>query len=237
MPEINISDIDVLILCGGQGTRFREVREDIPKALAPIKGIPFIDFLLDDLTTQGFSRIILATGHLGDQLEKYVKERTDAEYIISNEPKPLGTAGAIKYAENKFRSDHVLVLNGDSRIIFDFHSLFEFHKHQQADMSILLSSSTKGNDYGNVLLDVENRITTFSEKLVEKTFTYVNAGVYVINLSLLTSLQTDKKYSLEKDCLPSWIHTHQIFGMHTDNQVCDIGTPERYKVFSKVSLF
>ena len=117
-------ETDVLILCGGLGTRFREVREDIPKALAPIQRVPFIDLLLNDLIHQGFRRIILATGHLGDQLEKYVKERTDAEYIISNEPKPLGTAGAIKYAENKFRSDHVLVLNGDSRIIFDFHSIY-----------------------------------------------------------------------------------------------------------------
>jgi len=232
-----VQKTDVLILCGGLGTRFREVREDIPKALAPIQGVPFIDLLLNDLIAQGFFRFILATGHRGDQLEKYVNQRTDAEYIISNEPNPLGTAGAIKYAENRFRSDHVLVLNGDSRIIFDFHSLFEFHKHQQADISILLSSSTKGNDYGNVLLDGENRITTFSEKPAEKTFACVNAGVYVINRSILQCLQNEKEYSLEKDCLPSWIHTHQIFGMQTDNQVCDIGTPERYKVFSKVSLF
>ena len=212
MPEINISDIDVLILCGGQGTRFREVREDIPKALAPIKGIPFIDFLLDDLTTQGFSRIILATGHLGDQLEKYVKQRSDAEYIISNEPKPLGTAGAIKYAENRFRSDHVLVLNGDSRINFDFHSLFEFHKHQQADMSILLSSSTKGNDYGNVKINNENRITVFSEK-PKKSESYselslINAGVYCLNCSLLSDLESKVEYSIENDLIPFWLQYH-----------------------------
>ena len=236
MPE-KISDIDVLILCGGQGTRFREVREDIPKALAPIKGIPFIDLLLDDLTTQGFSRIILATGHRGDQVEKYLMQRTDAEYVFSNETKPLGTAGAIKYAENKFRSEHVLVLNGDSRIVFDFHSLFEFHKHKHANMSILLSSTTKGKDYGNVLLDRDNRITTFSEKPIDTTYAYVNAGIYVINLSMLKYLQQEKQYSLEKDCLPYWIQQKKIFGMLTENQVCDIGTPERYNIFCKLSLF
>ena len=103
-------------------------------------------------------------------------------------------------------------------------------------MSILLSSSSKGNDYGNVLLDGENRITTFLDKLVEKTFTCVNAGVYVINRSLLTSLQTDKQYSLEKDCLPSWIHAHRIFGMLTDKAVYDIGTPVRYLNFQTILL-
>jgi len=197
--------------------------------LAPIEGTPFIDLLFNDLIQQGFRRFILATGHLGSQLEYHVNNRTDAEYIISCEPIPLGTGGAIKFAENKIRSAHVLVLNGDSRIIFDFRSLFEFHKHQKADMSILLSSSTKGNDYGNVLLDGENRITTFSEKPVEKTFACVNAGVYVINRSLLNSLQPEVKYSLEKDCLPSWIHLRLIFGMLTDKPVYDIGSPERYR--------
>ena len=210
------------------GTRFREVREDIPKALAPIQGVPFIDLLLDDLVLQGFQRIVLATGHLSYQLEQHVKQRTDAEYIISNEPKPLGTAGAIKYAENKFRSDHVLVLNGDSRIIFDFHSLFEFHKHQQADISILLSSTTNGTNYGNVVLNEKNRVTSFLEKPTESTSDCVNAGIYVINRTLLNSLQLDKMCSLEKECFPYWIHSHRIFGILTDKAVCDIGTPEGY---------
>ena len=103
-------------------------------------------------------------------------------------------------------------------------------------MSILLSSTTKGTDYGNVVLSEENRITTFSEKPSENTSACVNAGVYVINRSLLNSLQPDKQYSLEKDCLPSWIHSHRIFGMLTDKEVCDIGTQERYKTYQTILL-
>jgi D-glycero-alpha-D-manno-heptose 1-phosphate guanylyltransferase len=49
---IKTEETDVLILCGGLGTRFRGVREDIPKALAPIQGVPFIDLLLNDLIVQ-----------------------------------------------------------------------------------------------------------------------------------------------------------------------------------------
>ena len=236
MPKINVGKSDVLILCGGLGTRFRKVRNDIPKVLAPIRGTPFIDLLLEDLTAQGFRRIILATGYLSDQLENYVKRRTDAEYIISNEPKPLGTGGAIKFAENNFYSDQILILNGDSRITFCFQTLFEFHGKHQAEMSILLSSVTKGIDYGNVVLNEKNRVTSFSEKPTVGTLTCVNAGVYVINRSLLTYLQPEVQYSLEKDCLPYWIHSHQIFGMLTDMAVCDIGTPERYKKYQKALL-
>ena len=44
MPKISVGETDVLILCGGLGTRFREVREDIPKALSPIQWTTFIRF-------------------------------------------------------------------------------------------------------------------------------------------------------------------------------------------------
>ena len=228
MSKKSLGGADVLILCGGLGTRFRKVRNDIPKSLAPIQGTPFIDLLFEDLTAQGFRRIILATGHLSDQLENFVKRRTDAEYIISNEPKPLGTGGAIKFAENNFYSDQILILNGDSRITFCFQTLFEFHGNHHAEMSILLSSVTKGIDYGNVVLNEKNRVTSFSEKPTASTSACVNAGVYVINRELLNSLQPDKQYSLEKDCLPSWIYANRIFGLLTDKVVFDIGTPERY---------
>ena len=233
MPKISVGETDVLILCGGLGTRFREVRKDIPKALAPIEGTPFIDLLLNDLIQQGFRRIILATGHLGSQLEYHVNQRTDAEYIISCEPIPLGTGGAIKFAEKHFRSKQILILNGDSRIIFYLPSLLEFHHNNHADMSILLSSATKGDDYGNVKINDENRITVFSEK-PKKSESYselslINAGVYCLNCSLLSDLEPKVEYSIEKDLIPSWLQSYSIIGFRTEQSVHDIGTPERYK--------
>jgi len=224
---------DVLILCGGMGTRFREVREDIPKALAPVQGVPFIDLLLNDFIHQGFRRIILASGHLGSQLEYHVKQRNDAEYIISCEPIPLGTGGAIKFAEKHFRSEQILILNGDSSIVFSLTSLLEFHYNNHADMTILLSSTSKGNDYGSVKTNDENRITIFSEK-PEKSESYtdlslINAGVYCLNCSLLSDLDSKVEYSIEKDLIPSWLQYHCILGLITEQPFHDIGTPERYK--------
>ena len=233
MAEIRTGNTDALILCGGLGTRFRVVREDIPKALAPAQGTPLIDLLLNDLIHHGFRRVILASGHLGSQLEYHVNQRTDAEYIISCEPIPLGTGGAIKFAEIHFRSKQILILNGDSRIIFYLPSLLEFHHNNHADMSILLSSATKGDDYGNVKKNDENRITVFSEKS-KKSESYselslINAGVYCLNCSLLSDLEPKIEYSIEKDWIPSWLQSHRIIGLRTEQSVHDIGTPKRYK--------
>jgi len=228
-----VQKTDVLILCGGMGTRFREVREDIPKAMAPVQGAPFIDLLLDDLIAQGFRRIILATGHLGDLLNQHVTQRADAEYVVSCEPKPLGTGGAIKFAGTHFHSDPVLVMNGDSKIECNFADLLISHKKNQADMTVLLSKVTGGSDYGNVEINNYDRIVNFIEKPVAVEASLVNAGVYLINKGLLKSLRKNQNYSLEEDWLQTWIHSHNIFGYITEAIFQDIGTPERYNSFCK----
>lgn len=225
------ADTDALILCGGLGTRFRSVSSDIPKALALIQDKPFVDLLLDTLLTQGFRRIVLATGYLGNQVANHIEQRNDAEYIISQEPVPLGTGGAIKHAESHLRSDLVLILNGDSYIDMSLHALLTFHHHHQADMTLTLSSVTLGKDYGNVLLSEDQQVTGFSEKSDEIKTNLINAGVYCLKRSLLSHMRSKKVFSLETDCIPYWVLSHKVFGMVVDREIYDIGTPERYKLF------
>ena len=109
----------------------------------------------------------------------------------------------------------------------------EFHHNNNADMSILLSSATKGEDYGNVKINDENRITVFSEKPKKSEsyseFSLINAGVYCLNCSLLSHLEPKVECSIEKDWIPSWLQSHRIIGLRTEQSVHDIGTPERYK--------
>ena len=234
MSEVRTGDTDVLILCGGLGKRFRKVRNDIPKALAPINGKPFIDLLLDDLVSQGLTRIILATGYLSNLVEQHVKQRTDIEHIISCEPKPLGTGGAIKFAEQHFRSNPVLVMNGDSRIVFDALNLLNIYYEKKCDAVILLSQTTKGQDYGNVTMDISGRINRFSEKPIKTLNSkYVNAGIYLFSKTLIQTLPPNQVISLEYSLIICWINKGiKIYGKVVKNPVLDIGTSERYYNFN-----
>lgn len=238
MPKISVGETDVLILCGGLGNRFRKVRNDIPKALAPINGKPFIDLLLDDLVSQGLTRIILATGYLSNLVEQHIKQRSDIEYIISCEPKPLGTGGAIKFAERHFRSNPVLVMNGDSRISFNFKNLLKTYFEQDCDALILLSNNTNGEDYGNVTMDNTGRICGFSEKPLKKFRSeFVNAGVYLFSRKLIHKLPPNKTISLEKDLMTFWLKKGKhIYGIVVNNPVQDIGTRERYNNLKNTAM-
>ena len=223
------SNYKVLILCGGLGTRFRSVDDSIPKSLGVVSGKPILKWLIEDLINQGFSKIILATGHLSEKIENFVNNEFIEHCIVSKEKSELGTGGALKNAESFLSNESFLVLNGDSRIKYQFQNLFKFHFEKKADMSLLLSSVISGNDYGNIKLSKTAKIEEFQEKINSNDTSFINSGVYCINPLLLKDMTKDKYYSLEKDLLPKWINKKNIFGQVVNLPFTDIGTLERFK--------
>ena len=220
--------IDIIILCGGMGTRFREVYSDRPKSLAPIYEKPFLDILIEPYIKAGFSRFILATGHMSEYIETYYADKNiDAEIEISRESEPLGTAGAVKNAASKIRSQDFFVMNGDSYCPIDPHEFYKFHSSKPNAMaSVVLSLPDNRADIGGVSMDhVSCKITSFKEK---SKGTHVNAGVYIFNKNLLEKIPQSKNVSLEFDTFPSLVGKG-FYGFVTDNKMTDIGTKERYR--------
>ena len=62
----------IVVLVGGYGTRLRHLTKKIPKAMIKINNKPFLYYLLNQLSVQGFKNVILCTGYLGNQIKKYV---------------------------------------------------------------------------------------------------------------------------------------------------------------------
>lgn len=116
--------MDAIVLCGGKGTRVSQITNDaIPKILIPIKGVPFIDYMIDALLMSGIRHIYFAAGFHGDQIKDYVEtklsyaQRKYGEYEVVIEDKPLDTGGALKRVMGFYWSSsntHILVANGDT---------------------------------------------------------------------------------------------------------------------------
>jgi NDP-sugar pyrophosphorylase family protein len=231
-----MSNIDVLILCGGQGTRLQKVVSDRPKSMAEINGRAFLDILLNYLRGFGINRFILCVGYKADFIEAYYNEKRHLfEILFSHETNPLGTGGALKHAEKLIQSDPFLVLNGDSFCPVELESFFNFHISRKALVSIVVTETEHSQDFGIIKLDNSYKIIQFNEKFEGKGKAFVNAGIYLFEKDIFPLIPTASIYSLEYDLFPKLVG-NRFYGYITNERLIDIGTPERYahakRVFS-----
>lgn len=233
VAEPDPQNIDVVILCGGMGTRLKAAVKDKPKPMAEVDNRPFLDILIDYAYGFGFKRFILCTGYLQDIIRNYYSGRQKPyDIVLSEEDKPLGTGGGLKNAERFIRSDPFLVMNGDSFCRLDLRGFIGFHAARQADLSLVLSKDMDTEDYGAVVIDDSDRIIAFNEKAGKKGG-YFNAGVYSFSRGILSLIPSDTAYSLEYELFPKSLHK-RLYGYVAGHDFIDIGTPERYERACKI---
>lgn len=224
----DLSYITAAILAGGQGSRLRDMIGERPKALAEVRGRPFLGYLLDRLERAGLKNIVLCIGYRGEEIKKaFGNTYGGLSLIYSHETEPLGTGGALRLAYPRFESDDVLVMNGDSYCSFDLHNFWLTHKKRDAEATILLTWASETDRYGRVEVDDHGRIEQFVEKGGKNKPGWINAGVYLIRRNLLLSIPPNRPVSLEHEMFTIWMD-RPIYGHFTDGPFIDIGTPESY---------
>ena len=197
--------------------------------MADINGRPFLQYLLDFVSSQGIKEVILAVGYKWEIIRDFFGEKYNGLTIqYSVEDTPLGTGGAILKAVNSSAEEEFFVLNGDTFFAIDL-SLF-YHKHIQleTDLSITLRRMVNFDRYGVVITDKNSRIKAFEEK---KWYAEgnINAGIYLLRRNLFKSLTTSTSFSFEKDLMERYCGRYNFYGINFENYFIDIGIPEDYE--------
>ncbi len=225
------ADCDVIILCGGLGTRLQSVVSDRPKPMAEIHGRPFVSLLVEHFLRHGARRFIFSTGHFGDMIEDwFLRHRGAYEILFVRDPAPLGTGGALAHAMTLVRSNPFLVLNGDSFCEIDPERLLRFHTRKRARATIAVTQADSREDTGAVALGEDDRLLSMVEKPRTRTMHYHNAGIYLFDRGVQALFPKQPAWSLERELLPQLV-THPCYGFVTASPLYDIGTPERLAQF------
>jgi mannose-1-phosphate guanylyltransferase len=223
--------LQALILAGGEGTRLRPLTSTIPKPVVPLVDRPFIAYMIEWLRRHGVDDVILACGFmaagvravLGDGSELGVRLR----YV--EEPHPLGTGGALKYAQ-ELLDERFLMLNGDVLTDIDLTAQLEQHERTGAQATLALVAVEDPSAYGLVRLADDREVTEFLEKPEERELdtNLINAGAYVLSRDVLEEMPSaGTTVSIERDVFPRLVG-RGLFGYTADGYWLDIGTPERY---------
>lgn len=231
MTNSPLADCDVIILCGGFGTRLQSVVSDRPKPMVEIHGRPFVSLLVEHFLRHGARRFIFSTGHFGEMVEDwFLRHRGDYEALFVRDPVPLGTGGALAHAMPLVHSNPFFVLNGDSFCEIDPERLWQFHTRKRSSATMAVTHDESREDTGAVALGEGDRMLLMVEKPRRRTTTYHNAGVYLFDRTVSALFPDAPAWSLERELLPRLV-TQPCYGFVTASPLYDIGTPERLAHF------
>jgi len=225
------SDIDIkaVLLVGGLGTRLRSVVPSTPKPLAAVGERPFLELLVRQLRHQDICQLVMCTGYRAQEIEQDLGNGHSWDVTIeySREPQPLGTAGAVKFAE-PFLSEvsDFLVMNGDSFMEMDFRQLVQFHRKSGGIATMAVFRTRNEMRYGTVQVRPDGVVNGFAEKTNADPNGLINAGVYVFNRRALEHIPEGPS-SLERDVFPKLL-PQGVYALEQQGVFIDIGTPEDY---------
>jgi len=228
----SMADIDVVILCGGLGTRLRPVIADRPKPMAPVRGRPFLEYVVDSIADRGFSRFIFCVGHMPQVIMKHFTGYRGIDAHFSQETELLGTAGALKLCEPLIEGNRMMIVNGDSICALDYAELVGVHCAGGSVMTTALAVDDERRDGGFVKLGPGGLIEAFQEKNRDEGTPYINAGIHVAERSMFELIEPGVKCSLESDVIPRLLE-RGVGGYVTKERCYDIGTPERLNILER----
>lgn len=228
--------MQVVILCGGLGTRLRPVVHETPKVLAPVNNRPFLAYLINHLRSQGLGESIwLSAGYLSEQVQVFAESvDTPAQRVrCIAEAEPLGTGGALRFAMNKAQiSGPFIAMNGDTWFDAPLRTLAaESMVRAPGEWVVALTPMKHADRYGTVDFDPDSRkILQFHEKRpIGAEPEWINAGAYLAWTDTLNDPSLSEIFSLETSLFPKLHAQGQLFARpFANSRFLDIGIPEDY---------
>jgi NDP-sugar pyrophosphorylase family protein len=217
----------VAILAGGRGVRLRPYTTALPKPLVPIGDeYAILDIILQQLSSQGFTRVTLAIGYLGPLIRAFVGDgsRWGLSVDYSEEEQPLSTIGPLLNFLDRL-PEHFLVMNGDVLTDLEYDSLLNHHIASGAPLTVATYQREVKIDFGT-LETVDGEIVKFSEK---PTLAYgVSMGVYAMSRRTLARYPQNVPFGFDDLVLDLLARSQPPRAYDFDGYWLDIGRPDDY---------
>ncbi len=263
-----MKDVLAVILAGGKGSRLEPLTRDRAKPAVPFGGhYRIIDFALSNCLNSGIRRLLVLTQYKAMSLDRHITIgwrgyfcRELGEFIDVVPPQQRideqwyqGTADAVYqniYTMEKERPEYVVILAGDHIYKMDYSKMVDYHKAQNADLTIgaLEVSKEEAKQFGVMQVDESQRIVGFEEKPNDpKTVPgstdecLASMGIYVFNARFLfdelcrDAALPDSAHDFGKNIIPSIIDSHRVvaFPFRDENKGeqaywRDVGTTDAY---------
>lgn len=224
-------NINAVIMAGGKGTRLGNLVHEIPKPMVKLDNKSILERQIDTLKASNIKNITIVVGYLGDVIKNYFKDGSsfgvNIDYI--EETEPLGSSGSLYYLKDKMHDDLILLF-GDLIEDIDFEKMVNFHKSNNALITLFSHPNSHPFDSDLLIVDENNIVKGMDSKHNVRNYYYhnlVNAGIYVISPKALEYFVKPEKKDMEKDFINSFIPSNKVYSYSSSEYVKDAGTIER----------
>jgi glucose-1-phosphate cytidylyltransferase len=223
--------MDVVILCGGKGTRLSEETILRPKPMVEIGGKPILWHIMKYYSSFGFNRFILALGYKADYIKQYFYNYkvSNSDFTLSMNLKSEPTfysspnerkwditfidtgldtlkGGRIKRIEKYLQTDKFHLTYGDGVSDVDLNKLVSFHEEHGKHATV--TAVRPPSRFGEMLIN-DTDVTTFDEKS-QMHSGYINGGFFILNRSVLSYLNENIDCDFEFGPLQELVSENQL---------------------------
>lgn len=241
--------MEVVILCGGKGTRLSEETVTRPKPMVEIGGMPILWHIMKTYSSYGYKKFILALGYKSNYIKEYFYNlrisgsdftlkmtpdhnphfynalpESDWEITFVDTGEETLKGARVKRVEKYIKSDNFLLTYGDGISDIDISKLVDFHikSGKMATVTAVHPPSRFGEMEINGTL-----VTNFQEKPQMATG-YINGGYFVFNKQIMNYLSEDESCDLEFGALQKLSEKEELQAyIHNDFWQCMDNVRER----------
>jgi glucose-1-phosphate cytidylyltransferase len=241
--------MDVVILCGGKGTRLSEETVVKPKPMIEIGGKPILWHIMKYYSSFGYNRFILALGYKADYIKEYFYNYkiTNSDFTINLEPDTPATfynaaeesnweitfidtglntlkGGRIKRIEKYLKSNTFHLTYGDGVGNVDLNKLVKFHENHGKLATV--TAVRPPSRFGEMIINGDD-VNVFDEKSQMHTG-FINGGFFVVNKKVMSYLTEDESCDFEFGPLQQVVKEKQLKAyVHNDFWQCMDNVRER----------
>lgn len=188
-------DLPVVIMAGGKGTRLKPLTNIIPKPLIPIGEKTILETIMDQFESIGCKKFYISVNYKDDML-RYYMSTLEHEYSVEyfKEEQPMGTIGSISLLKDKKFASPFFVSNCDILIDQDYRDVYDYHRKNCNDITIITSIKSYKIPYGVIETGKDGIMLGLTEK-PEMTY-MINTGVYILQPDLINEIPSNQFYHI-----------------------------------------
>lgn len=238
-----MNTIPIIIAAAGRGTRMKELALSKPKHLIEVSAKPFLYYLLAHIYEAGLSRVIIVTGHLSNEFDKFVqdyKNEFNGLKIVNQYDKVgkdrYGSLMPLLAVKDIVQQEPFLMVNGDH--LYSVNDLVKFKEANEDFNYVAATTAADPTKFGTLVTDNDSLLVRIDEKVPEPVTNLINAGLYhftpeIFSVADQVELSARGEYEIT-DAITALAKKKKVKIVPLQDYWLDFGRPEDIAIAEKI---